>query len=169
VLSNPLRKQGNVSKIHAAPPAMLLQGTRHFSDDHVGTSIGIKAPPPPTTTLSSVQGSGHIPARHVSSKLHPHCTAGHLLVFIKEGVQGPMRRREKTGQGGEREGRTCNVRTHGCTAQTSGGRQSRRDAVEAASDGPPQGRTLSFSLSLASHSLSLSLSRNACNPYCKHP
>jgi hypothetical protein len=65
------------------------------------------------------------------------------------------------GRGGEGEGRTCNVRTHGRTAQTSGGRQSRRDAVEAAPDAPPQGRTLSFSLSLASHSPSLlTLSRS---------
>jgi hypothetical protein len=36
--------------------------------------------------------------------------------------------------------------------------------VEAAPDGSPQGRILSFSFSL-----SFSLSRNACNPYCKRP
>jgi hypothetical protein len=40
---NPLRKQGNVSRIHAAPSAMLLQGSRHSSDGHVGTSTGLKA------------------------------------------------------------------------------------------------------------------------------
>jgi hypothetical protein len=108
---NPLRKQGNVSRIHAAPLAMLLQGSRHSSDGHVGTSTGIKALPrrpryylyraqgaPPTTTLLSVQGSGHFPTSHVSSKLHPHCRAGHLLVSIKGGVQGP------TGRGGKKEG-----------------------------------------------------------------
>jgi hypothetical protein len=43
VALNPLRKQGNVSRIHAAPPAMLLQGSRHFTDDHVGTYTGLKA------------------------------------------------------------------------------------------------------------------------------
>jgi hypothetical protein len=43
VALNPLRKQGNVSRIHAAPPGMLLQGSRHFSDGHVGTSTGLKA------------------------------------------------------------------------------------------------------------------------------
>jgi hypothetical protein len=32
-----LRKQDNVSRIHAAPPAMLLQGSRHFSDSDVNT------------------------------------------------------------------------------------------------------------------------------------
>jgi hypothetical protein len=40
---NPLRKQGNVSRIHAAPSAMLLQGSRHFFDDHVIISSGLKA------------------------------------------------------------------------------------------------------------------------------
>jgi hypothetical protein len=156
---NPLRKQGNVSMIHAAPSAMLLQGSRHFSDGHVITSTELKAllrrprryiyraqGAPPMATLLSVQGSGHFPANHVSSKLHPHCTAGHLLVSIKGGVQGPTRGEEE--KRGEREEKRCNVRTHGRTTQTSGGRQSRRDAVEAAPDGSPQGRTLSFSLSL---------------------
>jgi hypothetical protein len=36
--------------------------------------------------------------------------------------------------------------------------------VEVASDSSPQGRTLSFSLSL-----SFLLSRNACNPYYENP
>ena len=39
------------------------------------------------------------------------------------------------------------VRRHGRTTQTSGGRQSRRDAVEANSDSSPQGQTLSLSRS----------------------
>jgi hypothetical protein len=42
VLSS-LRKQDNVSRIHAAPSAMLLQGSRHFSDSHVNTRTGLKA------------------------------------------------------------------------------------------------------------------------------
>jgi hypothetical protein len=172
---NPLRKQGNVSRIHAATSAMLLQGSRHFSDGHVITSTGLKAllrrprryiyraqGAPPTATLLSVQGSGHFPASHVSSKLHPYCTAGHLLVSIKGVSRAPRGGgREKKGREGRR---TCNVRTHGRTALTSEGSQGRRDTVQAASDGSPRGRTLSFSLSL-----SLSLSRNACNPYCKRP
>jgi hypothetical protein len=161
---NPLRKEGNVSRIHAAPSTMLLQGSRHSSDGHVGTSTGLKALPrwpryylyraqgaPPTATLLSIQGSGHFPASHVSSKLHPHCTAGHLLLSIKGGFQGPTGRGGKKGgrrNGEERKARTCTVRTHGRTTRTSGGRQSRRDAVEAAPDGSPQGRILSFSLSL---------------------
>jgi hypothetical protein len=143
VLSNPLRKQGDVSRIHAAPPDMHLQGSRHFSDGHDITSTGLKAllrrpcryiyraqGAFPTTMLLPIQGLGHFPASHVSSRLHPHCTAGHLLVSIKGGVQGPTGRRgEKGGDGREKERRTCSVRTHGRTTLTSRGSQSRRDAV----------------------------------------
>jgi hypothetical protein len=122
VLSNPLWKQGNVSRIHAAPSAMLLQGSRHFSDSHVITSTGLKAllrrprqyiyraqGTPPSATLLSVQGSGHFPASHVSSKLHPHCTAGHLLVSIKGGVQGPTKRRRGETKVQCTNTRSCNV------------------------------------------------------------
>jgi hypothetical protein len=42
VLSS-LRKQDNVSRIHAAPTAVLLQGSRHFSDGHVSSCTGLKA------------------------------------------------------------------------------------------------------------------------------
>jgi hypothetical protein len=41
-----------------------------------------------TATLARVQGSRRFSASHVSTKLHPHCTAGHLLVSIKGDVQG---------------------------------------------------------------------------------
>jgi hypothetical protein len=116
---NPLRKHGDVSRIHAAPSAMLLQGSRHSSDGHVITSTGLKAllrrprwyiyraqGASPTTTLLSVQGSGHFPASHVSSKLHPHCTAGHLLCVYKRGCLGPHggkeRRRERERERDER-------------------------------------------------------------------
>jgi hypothetical protein len=125
---NPLQKQGNVSRIYVAPSAMLLQGSRHSSDGHVGTSTGLKALPrrpryylyraqgaPPTATLLSIQGSGHFPAGHVSSKLHPHCTAGHLLVSIKGGVQGPTREGEKKVEGGREKGtnvQRTNARMH---------------------------------------------------------
>jgi hypothetical protein len=83
----------------------------------------------PTATLAHVQGSRHFFASHVSTQLHPHCTAGHLLVYIKGDVQGLPK-------GGERDAR----REKG----TSGGRQSRRDAAEASSGTSPQDRTLSL-------------------------
>jgi hypothetical protein len=123
---NPLRKQGNVSRIHAAPSAMLLQGSRHFSDGHVVTSTGLKAllrrphwhtyraqGASSTATLLSVQGSGHFPASHVSSKLHPHCTAGHLLASIIRMFRAPRGGggRGKRGEKGMNVQRT-NTRTH---------------------------------------------------------
>jgi hypothetical protein len=52
--------------------AMLLQGSRHFSDSHVNTRTGLKA------LLRQ-------PRYHIAT---PHCTAGHLLVSIKGDVQG---------------------------------------------------------------------------------
>jgi hypothetical protein len=97
---------------------------------------------PPAATLLSVQSSGHFPASHVSSKLHPHYTAGHLLVSIKGGVQGPAER--------GREGR-------GTTGGWVDARQ--RDGRRQAGPDP-------HPLSLA---LSYSLSRSACNPYYEHP
>jgi hypothetical protein len=43
VALNPLRKQGNVSRAHAALSAMLLQGSKHFSDGHISACTGLKA------------------------------------------------------------------------------------------------------------------------------
>jgi hypothetical protein len=61
---------------------------------------------PPTATLLPIQGSGHFPAIHVSSKLHPHCTAGHLLVSIKGDVQEEGgRTSRRTTKGPEKTGR----------------------------------------------------------------
>jgi hypothetical protein len=154
---------------------------------HVGTSTGLKAllrrprwytyraqGTPPTATSVHLQGSrrssdGHViictglrahPCQPRSSKVHPYCTAGHLLVSIKGGVQGSTEE--------ERGRRTCSVRTHERTALTSRGSQSRRDAVQAASDGPPQGRTLSFSLSLSlSRSPATLVTPTASAPWCR--
>jgi hypothetical protein len=42
VLSS-LWKQDNVSRIHAAPTTVLLQGPRHFSGSHINTRTGLKA------------------------------------------------------------------------------------------------------------------------------
>jgi hypothetical protein len=100
---------------------------------------------PPTTTLLSVQGSGHFPASHVSSQLHPHCTAGRLLMSIKGGVQGSTR------GGGTNEG--TSEQTHGRTA----GETSRRTTK--GQEKTSRGQTSSsLSLSLAlSYSLPLAL------------
>jgi hypothetical protein len=50
------------------------------------------------------------------------------------------------------------IKKGGGGAKASRGRQSGRNAEEANSDSSPQGQTLS-----------LSLSRDACNPYYEHP
>jgi hypothetical protein len=96
----------------------------------------------PTATLAHVQGSRHFSASHVSTQLHPHCTAGYLLVSIKGDVQGLPK-------AGTRTYRRVNRRRHRHrgTGRAKRGRQSRRNAEEANSDSSPQGQTLSLSLS----------------------
>jgi hypothetical protein len=69
---SPLRKQGNVSTIHAAPPAVLPQGSR--------TS--------PTATLARTQGSGTSPPATLAHSYTPIVHLDHLLVSIKGDVQG---------------------------------------------------------------------------------
>jgi hypothetical protein len=114
----------------------------------------------PTATLLSVQGSGHFPASHVSSRLHPHCTAGHLLASIKGMSRAPGGGGTK-GEGDER-----------ATYEHTDARRRRTEADRVGETWYRQPQTArlkaepSPSLSL---SLSLSLSRNACNPYCKRP
>jgi hypothetical protein len=71
VVLNPLRKQGNVSRIHAAPPTAFLQGS--------STS--------PTATLAHIQGSGTSPPATLAHSYTPIVQLGHLLVSIKGDVQ----------------------------------------------------------------------------------
>jgi hypothetical protein len=122
-------------------------GLMHFSNGHVNTSIATK----------------HFPASHVAHSYTPIVQLGHLLMSIKEDVQEA---------GGERHGgtrrRTGRRERHSGTRRRTGrrethGRMSRRTAKgqEKTSRAGP-----SLSLVLA---LSLSLSRNACNPYYEHP
>jgi hypothetical protein len=88
VLSS-LWKKGNVSRIHAAPPAALLQGS--------STS--------PTATLALIQGSGTSPSATLAHSYTPIVQLGHLLVSIKGDVQGLPRggreRRAEAGRVGE--------------------------------------------------------------------
>jgi hypothetical protein len=71
VVLNPLRKQGNVSRIHAAPPAVLLQGS--------STSL--------SATLAHIQGSGTSLPAMLAHSYTPIVQLGHLLVSIKGDVQ----------------------------------------------------------------------------------
>jgi hypothetical protein len=87
VLSS-LQKQGNVSRIHAAPPAALLQGS--------STS--------PTATLAHIQGSSTSPSATLAHSYTPFIQLDHLLVSIKGDVQDlPEGKRE--GGGGASRGR----------------------------------------------------------------
>jgi hypothetical protein len=70
VLSS-LRKQGNVSWIHAAPPAALVQGS--------STS--------PMATLARTQGSSTSPPGTLAHSYTPIVHLDHLLVSIKGDVQ----------------------------------------------------------------------------------
>jgi hypothetical protein len=86
-------------------------------------------------------------------------------MYIKGGVQGPMREEEKEGKkGGWRTREHTNIenrRTYEDTYTRTRGKGKGEDE---------QGPTLSLSLS---HPLVLALllspSRNACNPYYEHP
>jgi hypothetical protein len=71
VLSS-LRKQGNISRIYAAPPAALLQGS--------STST--------TATLARTQGSSTSPPATLAHSYTPIVHLDHLLVSIKGDVQG---------------------------------------------------------------------------------
>jgi hypothetical protein len=72
VVLSPLRKQGDVSKIPAAPIAVLLQGS--------GT--------PPTATLPRTQGSSTSLPDTLAPSYTPHCTPGPSPCIYKREVQG---------------------------------------------------------------------------------
>jgi hypothetical protein len=144
--SSPLRKQGNVSKVHVAPTAVLLQGSRHFSDGHDATSTGLETPPRrPRCYLYRAQGTS-LPATLAPSYTPLYSWASPYV--YKRGCPGP-REKEKREEGKKRNKRTS-IRTHKRTA----GETSRRTTKgqEKASGG----LTLSLSLSC---SLLLALSR----------
>ena len=149
VALNPLRKQGNVSRIHAAPPAMLLQGSRHSSDGHVGTSTGLKTlPRRPRYYLYRAQGTS-LPATLAPSYTPLYSWASPCI--YKRGCPGPH-------EGGDKK---RGERTKGQAYEHTKHTYARREKTS-------RGRTLSLSLS-ATRPLSLSLSRKACNPYYEHP
>jgi hypothetical protein len=83
----PLRKQGDVSKIPAAPTAVLLQGS--------GTSLTATllrtqgSSTSPTATLACTQGSGtSLLDTLAPSYTPPHCTSGPSPCIYKREVQG---------------------------------------------------------------------------------
>jgi hypothetical protein len=82
----PLRKQGDVSKIPAAPTGVLLQGS--------GTSLTATLSPThgsstsPTAMLACTQGSGTSLPDTLAPSYTPHCTSGPSPCIYKREVQG---------------------------------------------------------------------------------
>jgi hypothetical protein len=116
----PLRKQGDVSRIPAAPPAVLLQGSGTSPTATLSRTQGSSTSP--TATLACTQGSGtSLP----DTLVHSYTPTVHLDPLLAS-IKGRSRAFLRGGGGGrageERAKRTC----------------------------------------------SLSLARDACNPYYKH-
>jgi hypothetical protein len=86
VVLSPLRKQGDVSRIPAAPPAALLQGS--------GTSPTAKlsrtqsSSTSLTATLACTQGSVTSLPDTLAPSYTPHCTSGPSPCIYKREVQG---------------------------------------------------------------------------------
>ena len=138
--------QGDVSRIHASPTAVLLQGSRHFSDGHDTTSTELKTfPRRPRCQLYRAQGTS-LPAT-IAPSYTPLYSWLSPYVY-KRGCPGPREREEE-----ERGKRGTNIRayeyTHTRQERLVDARQ--RDGRRRAGAGPPP-------LSL-SPTRSLSLSR----------
>jgi hypothetical protein len=86
VVLSPLRKQGDVSRIPAAPPAVLLQGSGTSPMATLSHTQGSSTSP--TATLACTQGSGTSLPDTLAHKLHPHCTPGPSPCIYKREVQG---------------------------------------------------------------------------------
>ena len=86
VVLSPLRKQGDVSRILAAPPAVLLQGSSTSLTATLSLTQGSSTSP--TATLACTQGSGTSLPDTLAHKLHPHCTPRPSPCIYKREVQG---------------------------------------------------------------------------------
>ena len=123
VALSPLRQQGDVSRVLAVLPAVLLQDS---GAPPAATPSHVQRPSsPPTATLACTQGLGTPLPDTLAHSYAPRCTPGLSPCLYKRGVQG----------------------------HPEGGL------------GFARGKRRTSSLSL-----SLSLTRRACNPYCeRHP
>jgi hypothetical protein len=83
---NPLRKQGDVSRISAAPPAVLLQGSGTSPMATLSRTQGSSTSP--TATLACTQGSGTSLPDTLAHSYTPHCTSGPSPCIYKREVQG---------------------------------------------------------------------------------
>jgi hypothetical protein len=94
VVLSPLRKQGDVSRIPAAPPAVLLWGSGTSPTATLSHTQGSSTSP--TTTLACTQGSGTSLPDRLAHSYTPHCTPGPSPCIYKGEVQAlPARGSEK--------------------------------------------------------------------------
>jgi hypothetical protein len=103
VVLSPLRKQGDVSRIPAAPSAALLQGSGTSPTAMLSHTQGSSTSP--TATLACTQGSGTSLPDMLAHKLHPPIVhldpllasiKGRSRPFLREGRKGVARRDEQT-------------------------------------------------------------------------
>jgi hypothetical protein len=90
VVLSPLRKQGDVSKIPAAPTAVLLQGSSTSPTATLSPTQGSSTSP--TATLACTQGSGTSLPDTLAPSYTPHCTSGPPPCIYKREVQGFMQK-----------------------------------------------------------------------------
>jgi hypothetical protein len=86
VVLSPLRKQGDVSRIPAAPPAVLLQGSGTSPTATFSRTQGSSTSP--TATLACTQGSCTSLPDTLAHSYTPHCTPGPSPCIYKREVQG---------------------------------------------------------------------------------
>jgi hypothetical protein len=87
VVLSPLWKQGDVSKILAAPTAVLLQGSGTSPTAMLSRTQGSSTSP--TATLACTQGLGTSLPDTLAHSYTPHCTPGPSPCIYKREVQGP--------------------------------------------------------------------------------
>jgi hypothetical protein len=84
VVLSPLRKQGHVSKIPAAPTAVLLQGSGTSPTATLQRTQGSSTSL--TTMLECIQGSGTSLPDTLAHSYTPHCTPGPSPCIYKREV-----------------------------------------------------------------------------------
>jgi hypothetical protein len=95
VVLSPLRNQGDVSRIPAAPPDVLLQGLGTSPTATLSHTQG--SSPSPIATLACTQGSGTSLPDTLAHSYTPHCTPGPSPCIYKREVQDLPARESRGG------------------------------------------------------------------------
>jgi hypothetical protein len=97
VVLSPLRKQGDVSRIPATPPAVLLQGSGTPPTATLSRTQGSSTSP--AATLACTQGSGTPLPDTLAHSYTPHYTSGPSPCIYKREVQGLPEKKVTRGNG----------------------------------------------------------------------